>query len=103
MTAKYYVAVRPQTNDYHAVHKQGCPFLHDDSKNIFLGLFKSGHDALSESRHAFNRTENCYFCCREEKIPRENIAIQNRTEQDAIPLRLQKPVPFHQEMFCCLN
>jgi hypothetical protein len=103
MTAKYYVAVRPQTNDYHAVHKEGCPFLHDDSKKIFLGSFKTGHDAMRESRHAFARTENCVFCCKEEKTESENRIIAKHSERDSIAARLQIPVTFQQGMFCCLN
>lgn len=103
MVAKYYVAVRPQTNDYHAVHKEGCPFLHDDARKIYLGLFKSGEEAMSESRHSFDRTENCLFCCKEEKVNRENKVKTERMVTDPVPVRLQISVSSHQGMFCCLN
>ena len=36
---KYYVAVRPQTNEIHSVHREGCPFMPDDGKRIYLGFF----------------------------------------------------------------
>ncbi len=41
MVAKYYVAVRPSTNENHTVHKDGCPFLPDADKRIYLGDFNS--------------------------------------------------------------
>jgi hypothetical protein len=103
MFAKYYVAVRPQTNDYHAVHKDGCPFLHDDGKKIFLGLFKSGQDAMRESQHSFARTENCIFCCKEEKTDRENNPKMVIQVNDTLSARLQIPLSYLQGMFCSLN
>jgi hypothetical protein len=103
MDAKYYVAVRPQTNDYHSVHKEGCPFLHNDSKKIYLGIFRSGLDAIKESRNSFARTENCYFCCREEKVNMKRTVIADPAEQDTVTVRLHKPESILQRMLCCLN
>jgi hypothetical protein len=103
MVAKYYVAVRPQTNDYHAVHKEGCPFLHDDSKKIFLGLFKSGQEAMSESRLSYASTENCLFCCKEERDSIENRVKTVASEPVSVSVRLQIHVSLEQGMFCCLN
>jgi hypothetical protein len=103
MVAKYYVAGRPRTNDYHAVHKEGCPFLHDNGKNILLGLFKSGQDAMRESHLSFTRTEKCIFCCREEKTARENPIPKVHKGPDTVPVRLRTPVSYHQGMFCSLN
>ena len=56
--------VRPQTNDHHSVHKEGCPFLPDDEKRIYLGAFKSGQDAVEEARNYFIKTNSCHFCCK---------------------------------------
>jgi hypothetical protein len=103
MVAKYYVAVRPQTNDYHAVHKEGCPFLHDDSKKIFLGVFKSGQDAIRESQHSFAMTKNCLFCCKEERVSSEKMVTTLAAEPVSGTVRLQIPVSYKQGMFCCLN
>jgi len=43
------VAVRPQTNDRHAVHKEGCPFLSENDKKIYLGKFSSGEKRLKKA------------------------------------------------------
>jgi hypothetical protein len=59
---RYYVAIRPQTNDHHIVHKEDCPFLPDDNKRIFLGTFGSGEDAVRESQKYFIRSNSCRFC-----------------------------------------
>jgi hypothetical protein len=58
----YYLAVRPQTNEYHSVHKEGCPFMPDNSGRIYLGIFASGDDAGAESRKVFPRSCQCRFC-----------------------------------------
>ncbi|MGD0343070.1 MAG: hypothetical protein ABSA76_15325 [Bacteroidales bacterium] len=65
MAAKYYVAIRPQTNEHHAVHKEDCPFLPDDEKRIYLGMFGSGMDAIEEGQRHFPRTTICRFCLKE--------------------------------------
>jgi hypothetical protein len=65
MVTKYYVAIRPQTNDYHSVHKENCPFLPDDKKRIYLGQFDSGHDAIKEGKRHFDKTKCCLFCLKE--------------------------------------
>jgi hypothetical protein len=58
----YYLALRPQTNEYHSVHKEGCPFMPDDSGRIYLGIFASGEDAGAESRKVFPKSCQCRFC-----------------------------------------
>jgi hypothetical protein len=65
MTAKYYVAIRPQTNDRHIVHKEGCPFLPEAEKRIYLGLFCSCHQAENEGQKHFASTGSCPFCLKE--------------------------------------
>jgi hypothetical protein len=65
MVAKYYLAIRPQTNKNHAVHKEGCPFLPENDKRIFLGRFNSGHEAVKEGRRHFLKTNSCLFCSKE--------------------------------------
>lgn len=62
MVAKYYVAVRPRTNEDHAVHKEDCPFLQDGEKKIYLGVFRSGKDAEREGQRHFIRSKSCPFC-----------------------------------------
>ena len=103
MIAKYYLAIRPQTNDYHAVHKDGCPFMNDDSKKIFLGLFKSGQDAMRESQHSFARTENCIFCCKNEKTAWDTSSKTKMPVVDTLSAGLKIPLSYLQGMLCSLN
>ena len=59
---RYYVAVRPQTNETHSIHREGCPFMPANSKRIYLGMFLSGDDAGHESRKYYNSSSGCRFC-----------------------------------------
>lgn len=59
---RYYVAVKPQTNETHSVHREGCPFMPDDRKRIYLGMFISGDDARQEGRKYYNNSTGCRFC-----------------------------------------
>jgi hypothetical protein len=65
MVTKYYVAIRPQTDDRHNVHKEDCPFLPEAERRIFLGIFQSPQDAVAEGTKYFNRSNNCLFCSKE--------------------------------------
>jgi hypothetical protein len=65
MEAKYYVATRPRTDEMHGIHKEGCPFLENDEKGIFLGTFKSGYDAETAGLRHFSKTKCCAFCAKE--------------------------------------
>jgi hypothetical protein len=65
MVSKYYVAIRPQTNEHHVVHKEDCPFLPDNEKRIYLGMFNSGQDAVRVGQRHFIRTKSCPFCLKE--------------------------------------
>ena len=103
MIAKYYVAVRPQTNENHAVHKEGCPFLPDDDKRIYLGEFISGYEAVSESQHFFSKTKGCLFCSRDHKIPDRALSSLLWSENGNEAGKLELPVSYHQSRICCLN
>lgn len=65
MPVTYFVATRPQSNEHHTVHKEGCPFMPDDSKRIKLGQFKSTFDALNEGRRHYTKSDSCRFCSKE--------------------------------------
>jgi hypothetical protein len=101
--AKYYVAVRPQTNDHHSVHRQGCPFLSGNEKMIYLGKFSLGRDAIKASRFHFKKTECCLFCSREIKIFNNEQPAFDLINGDIIAKELQRPVSFHQSLLCCVN
>jgi hypothetical protein len=48
------------------VHKEGCPFLPEKEKRIYLGVYMKGGDALGEARSFINNSESCRFCMKEE-------------------------------------
>lgn len=101
--AKYYVAVGPQTNGNHAVHKEGCPFISENEKRIYLGKFGSGRDAIEESTIHFKKTECCLFCSKESKIFNDDYVSINLTNADMVQGELHVPAAFHQSFFCCIN
>ena len=103
MYAKYYVAVRPQTNDLHAIHREECPFLPDDGKRIYLGSFKSGNEAVTKGHLHFERTEGCLFCCKENTLSTETQDVLQLADINTGLSGLQIPVSVQQSMFCCLN
>ena len=103
MISKYYVAVRPQTNENHAVHKDGCPFLPDDEKRIYLGQFSSGEKAVSESHHHFTNTKGCLFCSRDHKVLENTPSLHLWAETDAASAKLEIPISYPQSLMCCLN
>ena len=103
MNTKYYVAMRAQLNENHAVHKEGCPFLPDDEKRIYLGEFGSGADAVKEGHRHFSRTKGCLFCSGEHDKDDEIASISDWVRNEIIPAKLDIPASFHNNLFCCLN
>jgi hypothetical protein len=99
MGSKYYVSVRPQTNDHHAVHKEGCPFLPEDGKRIFLGEFRTGMEAEISGNMHFRKAKQCRYCCKDFA----------RNEKASVPVMIResvssaKPALFYQGMICCIN
>jgi hypothetical protein len=98
MEANYYISVRPRINETHSVHKEGCPFMADDDKRIFLGTFRSGREALNAGRLHFLNSATCPFCSKE---------IKAETKEDVYNLRpandIRIPVIIFSSMFCGVN
>jgi hypothetical protein len=103
MVARYYVAIRPLTNENHAVHKEGCPFLPDGEKVIYLGDFSSGQDAIKESKRHFSKSKGCVFCSKEHDLNEEKPLQYKLADQDIIPAEIKGPLSCHQSLFCCMN
>ena len=103
MVAKYYVAVRPRTNESHAVHKEGCPFLPDNDKRIYLGAFNSGRDAVREANNFFVRTNSCQFCSKERKVHEKQPVLHKQFIKELISDEIQKELSDYQNLVCCLN
>lgn len=103
MEAKYYVAVRPRTNETHSIHKEGCPFLSADEKRIYLGIFRSGNDALIEGRHHFLNSSRCPFCSKETENRADRSMRYEEINTSQISSEIQMPVIYQSSMFCCVN
>lgn len=72
---RYYVALRPQTNETHSVHREGCPFMPEDNKRIYLGVFHSGIEAGMEGIKFFPDCNCCRFCSKESSINKSQASI----------------------------
>jgi hypothetical protein len=98
MAAKYFVGVNAQTNDHHAVHKEGCPFLPEERKRIYLGEFRCGSEAIREGRRYFSRTKGCLFCSKEKNRNEKNYVLHKLKDSSTIPAKC-----WQESMVCCLN
>ena len=103
MISKYYVAIRPQTNEHHAVHKEGCPFLPDYKKRIYLGAFNLDRNAVREGQRHFNKTNSCLFCLKEHKAHREHPMHYKPANKGIILVESQKSLSYYQNLISCLN
>lgn len=103
MIAKYYAVLKHRLNENHAVHKEGCPFLHDDEKSIYLGEFSSGQDAVNESQRFFSRTKGCIFCSEDHNLSDNKPILSERVIKEIIPAKIEKPISYLHNLFCCLN
>lgn len=103
MVAKYYVAIRPQTNEHHVVHKEGCPFLPLKNKRIFLGMFKYGPDAEIEGQKYFSRTDICPFCLKDHRHAERQPVFQEAGIQDYFPTERQISFFLNGSPFYILN
>ncbi|MBK7132417.1 MAG: hypothetical protein IPH69_06205 [Bacteroidales bacterium] len=48
--SRFYVDVKSRSNNFHLVHKEGCPFLPEKENRICLGVNTSADNALGEAR-----------------------------------------------------
>jgi hypothetical protein len=85
MAAKYYVSIRPQINGQHALHKEDCPFLPEDERRIYLGMFRSGQNAILEVQKRFSATTVCRFCLKEHQPERTEPAYSDMSINSFIP------------------
>jgi hypothetical protein len=85
MAAKYYVSIRPQINGQHALHKEDCPFLPEDEKRIYLGIFASSQDAIMEGQRHFSGTNVCRFCLKEHQPERRETVFSDTTITGFLP------------------
>jgi hypothetical protein len=103
MASKYFVAVRPQTNGNHPVHKDDCPFLPDDKHRIYLGNYSTGRDAVKEGLRHFDKPVCCPYCNKNHLNQVENHFSYLLTIKDKIAGEFNIPESSCPDLFCCLN
>jgi hypothetical protein len=103
MISKYYLTIRPQTNENHSVHKEDCPFLPDDEKRIYLGMFNCCQDAIREGQKHFNRTNSCRFCMKEHQSVRWKPAFSEINDMGNMPTDYQIYLYLKGNLFYNLN
>lgn len=102
MEARYYVALKPRTNETHPIHKEGCPFLSDDEKRIYLGMFRSGDDALKKGKTHFLNSCRCPFCSKDIKSADDKSIRYDKIQMSRISIEML-PESYNQSLFCCIN
>ena len=65
MGEKYYISIKPRTDGTYSIHKEGCPFIPECGKHIFLGTFQSVKSAIEEGQKYFESAGTCRFCLKE--------------------------------------
>jgi hypothetical protein len=84
--SRFYVDVKSRTNNYHLVHKEGCPFLPEKENRIYLGVNTSADNALGEARSYFNKSECCRFCMKEERSTKKELIYNEIYYADNFPV-----------------
>lgn len=84
--SRFYVDVKPRTNNYHIVHREGCPFLPEKEKRICLGANFKAQYALSEAKSYFSKSECCRFCMKEEQKERKELIFDEILYSDSYPV-----------------
>lgn len=102
MSAKYFVAVRPRINDYHSVHKEGCPFITDLDKGIYLGLFDSGREAEIVAKKHFSKSGCCPYCLHEKKVHVE-LKTPEEVVFNVMHYQGKAELTQYENLVCCIN
>jgi hypothetical protein len=102
MDSKYFVAVRPRTNDFHSVHKEGCPFLTEGDKNNFLGSFNSDCDAEEEGKKHFAKSKSCPYCSEKKETMIQALAPE-KVLYSILHYQETEELSHYQSMICCVN
>jgi hypothetical protein len=62
---KFYLTKNLNKDFEQIVHEDSCLYLPDESDTINLGLFEECKDALRESKKIAQKTNGCFWCCRQ--------------------------------------
>jgi hypothetical protein len=103
MTEKYFIAVRPQLNGNHSVHKDNCPFLPEYGKRKYLGQFTDPNDALNEGKKHYSSSHNCLFCTKKQESKLKDLVLAEITEISNLLTSERVTVALENTFMCCVN
>ncbi len=103
MSEKYYIATRPRLNENHSVHKENCPFLPENGKRIYLGLFSDPHDALNEGKRHYSSSHNCLFCSKKKETKLKDLVFAEISEISNLLTSERVSVSRENTFLCCVN
>jgi hypothetical protein len=65
---KFYLDPKSLSNGLFSVHRDGCPFLPESNKRIYLGKFDFPEDAVTSAKIICLNSDGCNFCLREYSV-----------------------------------
>ena len=99
MSSRYYVSLRPRTDSFHPVHKEGCPFLSESENSVYLGSFDSDYEAEAEGKIIFQKSRSCPFCSKKSEIK----SIADSVLSGIIQFAETEYKSEYRGLFCCVN
>jgi hypothetical protein len=103
MLVKYFIGISPGISGSHRVHKEDCPFLPESGKRIYLGVFQSPGNAVSESRRFFKRSVKCPFCCKDHRTQAYKAGISGELLTGNFTSSDQFVAASDSVLRCCIN
>jgi len=66
MRSRYFISTRPRADGSHTVHRDGCPFISGEERQLFLGNYDTLQGALDEGKKYYKVTGICVFCLKDQ-------------------------------------
>ncbi len=82
---KLFLGIRPQTNGYHSLHRDGCPFMPDENKRIYLGRLFPGRNVIAEGQKYYEKVNVCRFCLHDHSEDALQPVFSETTTQSYLP------------------
>jgi len=100
--SRFYVDVKSHTNNYHLVHKEGCPFLPEKGKRISL-VSTCANEALIEAKNHFSSNVRCSFCLKEEHKSTKELLFEEVSLAGKFPVSSSIKPNREDAMHCYAN
>lgn len=82
---KLFLVIAPQTNGYHSLHRDGCPFMPDENKRIDLGRLFTGRNVIAEGQKYFEKVNVCRFCLQDHSEDELHPVFSEPTTRNYLP------------------